>query len=435
MQILLKGCVLIAIFSTNIVKEMQAEIITIGDEILIGQILDSNSKWIATELNKIGVSVYQITSIQDDKQHILKAIKEAQSNADIVIITGGLGPTKDDITKLTLAEYFHDTLVLNEEIEDHIKQLFAKINYPFTEVNRNQALVPSTCIPFKNEFGTAPGMWFYQNNKVVVSLPGVPFEMIGLMSQSVLPKLQATYNLPFILHKTIITFGMGESMLAEKIEDWETNLPSFVKLAYLPSFGTVRLRLSAKGSTPEMLEIAIAQEMEKLAKLIPDIIVGFDENETIESVIGQLLTEKKQTLAIAESCTGGNIAKIITSVPGASNYFVGGIVAYSKMVKMMDLNVSEKTIAENTVVSAQTAEAMAKGIQQKYQTDYAIATTGNAGPTADKTDKTVGTVFIAIATPNTIFSKEFFFGKPREKVIGRASNKALELLRKEILKN
>ena len=435
MQIFLKGCALIHIFSTNIVKEMQAEIITIGDEILIGQILDSNSKWIATELNKIGVSVYQITSIQDDKQHILKAIKEAQSNADIVIITGGLGPTKDDITKLTLAEYFNDTLILNEEISSHIQQLFAKINYPFTEVNRNQALVPSICIPLKNEFGTAPGMWFYQNDKVVVSLPGVPFEMIGLMSQSVLPKLQATYNLPFILHKTIITFGMGESMLAEKIEDWETNLPSFVKLAYLPSFGTVRLRLSAKGATPEMLETAIAQEMGKLAKLIPDIIVGFDENETIESVIGQLLTEKKQTLAVAESCTGGNIAKIITSVPGASNYFVGGIVAYNKMIKIKELQVDEKTITENTVVSAQVAEAMAKGIQQKYQTDYAIATTGNAGPTADETDKTVGTVFIAIATPTTIFSEEFFFGKPREKVIGRASNKALELLRKEILKN
>lgn len=435
MQILLKGCVLIAIFSTNIGKEMQAEIITIGDEILIGQILDSNSKYIATELNKIGVSVYQITSIQDDKQHILKAIKEAQSNADIVIITGGLGPTKDDITKLTLTEYFNDTLILNEEISSHIQQLFAKINYPFTEVNRNQALVPSICIPLKNEFGTAPGMWFYQNDKVVVSLPGVPFEMIGLMSQSVLPKLQATYNLPFILHKTIITFGMGESMLAEKIEDWETNLPSFVKLAYLPSFGTVRLRLSAKGATPEMLETAIAQEMGKLAKLIPEIIVGFDENETIESVIGQLLTEKKQTLSVAESCTGGNIAKIITSVPGASNYFVGGIVAYNKMIKIKELQVDENTIAENTVVSAQVAEAMVKGIQQKYQTDYAIATTGNAGPTADETDKTVGTVFIAIATPTTIFSEEFFFGKPREKVIGRASNKALELLRKEILKN
>ncbi len=435
MQILLKGCVLIPIFIANIVKEMLAEIITIGDEILIGQILDSNSKWIATELNKIGVSVYQITSIQDDRQHILKAITEAQSNADIVIITGGLGPTKDDITKLTLVEYFNDFLVLNEEISSHIQQLFAKINYPFTEVNRNQALVPSTCIPLKNEFGTAPGMWFYQNDKVVVSLPGVPFEMMGLMTQSVLPKLQASYNLPFILHKTIITFGMGESMLAEKIEEWETNLPSFVRLAYLPSFGTVRLRLSAKGATLEMLETSITQEMEKLAKLIPDIIVGFDENETIEAVIGQLLTEKKQTLAIAESCTGGNIAKIITSVPGASNYFVGGIVAYSKMIKIKELLVDEKIITKHTIVSAQVAEAMALGIQQKYHTDYAIATTGNAGPTADNTDKTVGTVFIAIATPSTIFSEEFFFGKPREKVIGRASNKALELLRKEILKN
>ena len=414
---------------------MLAEIITIGDEILIGQILDTNSKWIAEELNKIGVSVYQITSIQDDRQHILKAVEEAQSNADIVIITGGLGPTKDDITKLTLAEYFKDTLVLNEDIVKHIEQMFAKINYPFTEVNRNQALVPSTCIALKNEFGTAPGMWFVHNNKVVVSLPGVPVEMKGLMSQSVLPKLQSTFKLPFILHKTIITYGMGESMLAAKIEDWENNLPKFIKLAYLPSFGTVRLRLSAKGATNEMLEKAISLEMEKLVKLIPEIIVGFEENETIEKVIGQLLTEKKQTLALAESCTGGNIAKMITSVAGASNYFVGGIVAYSKMVKMMELNVSEKTIAENTVVSAQTAEAMAKGIQQKYQTDYAIATTGNAGPTADETDKTVGTVFIAIATPTAVFSEEFFFGKPREKVIARASNKALELLRKEILKN
>lgn len=414
---------------------MQAEIITIGDEILIGQILDTNSKWIAEELNKIGVSVYQITSIQDDRQHILKAVEEAQSNADIVIITGGLGPTKDDITKLTLAEYFKDTLVLNEEIVKHIEKLFTKINYPFTEVNRNQALVPSTCIPLKNEFGTAPGMWFGHNNKVVVSLPGVPMEMKGLMSQSVLPKLQATFKLPFILHKTIITYGMGESMLAAKIEDWENNLPPFIKLAYLPSFGTVRLRLSAKGATNEMLEKAISLEMEKLAKLIPEIIVGFEENETIEVVIGQLLNEKKQTLALAESCTGGNIAKMITSVAGASNYFVGGIVAYSKMVKIMELNVSEKIIVENTVVSAQTAEAMAKGIQQKYHTDYAIATTGNAGPTADETDKTVGTVFIAIATPTTVFSEEFFFGKPREKVIARASNKALELLRKEILKN
>lgn len=414
---------------------MQAEIITIGDEILIGQILDSNSKWMAEELNKIGVSVYQITSIQDDRQHILKAVKEAQSNVDIVIITGGLGPTKDDITKLTLAEYFNDTLVLKEEIAAHIEQLFAKINYPFTEINRNQALVPSTCIPLKNEFGTAPGMWFCHKNKVVVSLPGVPFEMKGLMSQTVLPKLKETYHLPFILHKTITTYGMGESMVAARIEDWETHLPHFIKLAYLPSFGSVRLRLSAKGATMEMLSMGISKEMDKLVKLIPDIIVGFDESETIEVAIGKLLTEKKQTLALAESCTGGNIANLITSVPGASNYFVGGIVAYNKTIKIKELNVDEKIIAKNTVVSSQVAEAMAKSIKKKYKTDYAIATTGNAGPTADETDKTVGTVFIAVATPTTVFSEEFFFGKPREKVIGRASNKALELLRKEILKN
>ena len=227
---------------------MQAEIITIGDEILIGQILDSNSKWIATEFNKIGISVYQITSIQDDKQHILKALREAHSNVDIVILTGGLGPTKDDITKLTLAEYFNDTLVLNEEIVIHIKNMFAKTKYSFTEINKNQALVPSKCIPFKNNWGTAPGMWFKDRDKVTISLPGVPNEMKGLMQDYVLPKLKESFHLPNILHKTIITYGMGESMVAERIEEWENNLPEFIKLAYLPSYGKLRLRLSAKGT-------------------------------------------------------------------------------------------------------------------------------------------------------------------------------------------
>ena len=313
---------------------MQAEIITIGDEILIGQILDSNSKWIAEELNKIGVSVYQITSIQDEKQHILKAVKEAQSNVDIVIITGGLGPTKDDITKLTLAEYFNDTLILNEEVVAHIKSLFEKMNYPFTEVNRQQALVPSTCTPLKNYFGTAPGMWFQHNQKVVVSLPGVPNEMKGLIDNSVLPKLKDTFKLPFILHKTILTYGMGESMVAGRIEDWENDLPKFIKLAYLPSYGKVRLRLSAKGENKQQLIEGIAKEVEKLTKLIPDIIVGFDESETIEVVIGKMLIEKKQTLSTAESCTGGNIAKMITSIPGSSNYFVGSVVAYHPKIKI-----------------------------------------------------------------------------------------------------
>ena len=414
---------------------MQAEIITIGDEILIGQILDANSKWIASELNKIGVSVYQITSIQDDKKHILETIKNAQSKVDIVIITGGLGPTKDDITKLTLAEYFNDELILNNDIVEHIKAMFAKINYPFTEVNKNQALVPSKCIPLFNTVGTAPGMWFQNDAKVLISLPGVPYEMKSIMECSVLPKIQQTFKLPFIIHKTILTFGMGESMVAARIEDWENNLPDFLKLAYLPSFGNVRLRLSAKGNSNEVLKSAIKSEVDKLVHLISDIIIGLDEEETIEVVIGQLLKDKNQTIAIAESCTGGAISKLITSVPGASNYFVGGIIAYNKQVKIDDLSVEKALIEKHSVVSSQVAEAMAKGIQQKYQTTYAVATTGNAGPTTDKTDTSVGTVFIAIATPTGVCSEEFFFGKPREKVIERATNKAMELLRKEILKN
>ncbi|UMB60754.1 competence/damage-inducible protein A [Lutibacter sp. A80] len=414
---------------------MQAEIITIGDEILIGQILDSNSKWIAEELNKIGVSVYQITSIQDTKEHILKVLSEAQLNSDIVILTGGLGPTKDDITKLTLAEYFNDKLVLKEDIAEQIKEMFAKVNYPFTSVNRDQALVPSKCIPLKNNWGTAPGMWFHSNNKVVISLPGVPNEMKGLMRDAVLPKLIQTFKLPYILHKTIITYGMGESMVAERIEEWEDNLPAFIKLAYLPAYGKLRLRLTAKGAEKKILETSMRLEVEKLFKLIPDLIVGVEDLQTIEVAIGKLLKDKKQTLSVAESCTGGAISKMLTTIPGASSYFLGAVVAYQAAVKISELNVDKALIERFSVVSSEVAEAMAIGTQQKFKSDYAIATTGNAGPTADLTDKTVGTVFIAIATPTTVFSKEYFFGKPREKVIERASNKALELLRKEILKN
>lgn len=414
---------------------MQAEIITIGDEILIGQILDSNSKWIAEELNKIGVSVYQITSIQDTKEHILKVLNEAQLNSDIVILTGGLGPTKDDITKLTLAAYFNDELILNEEIVANIKEMFEKLNYPFSAVNRDQALVPSKCVPLKNNWGTAPGMWFYNNNKVIISLPGVPNEMKGLMKDSVLPKLMQTFKLPYILHKTIITYGMGESMVAERIEEWEDNLPPFIKLAYLPAYGKLRLRLTAKGTEKNILENGIRLEVEKLFKLIPDLIVGFDDLETIEVAIGKLLKAKKKTLAVAESCTGGAISKMLTAIPGASGYFLGAVIAYQAAVKISELSVNKVLIDRFSVVSAEVAEAMALGVQQKFKSDYAIATTGNAGPTTDLTDKTVGTVFIAIATPTGVFSEEYFFGKPREKVIDRASNKALELLRKEILKN
>jgi nicotinamide-nucleotide amidase len=414
---------------------MLAEIITIGDEILIGQILDTNSKFIATELNKIGVSVYQITSVQDNQTHILEALQLAQTKVDIVILTGGLGPTKDDITKHTLATYFNDTLILNTDVVEHIKAMFAKMNYPFTEVNKNQGLVPSSCMPLFNSVGTAPGMWFENNQKVVVSLPGVPFEMKTLMHSKVIPKISQTFQLPHIIHKTILTYGMGESMVAERIETWENSLPSFIKLAYLPSFGNVRLRLTAKGNNKKELEQAVAKQIQKLEAIISDIIVGYDEDETIEVVIGQLLANKNQTIAVAESCTGGTICKRITAVPGASNYFIGGIIAYNATIKIKELGVNEQLIGKYSVVSNEVAEAMAIGIQEKYQTTYAIATTGNAGPTKDDTDETVGTVFIAVATPNGVFSEKFYFGTPREKVIERATNKALELIRKEILKN
>ena len=275
---------------------MKAEIITIGDEILIGQIVDTNSQWIGTELNKIGVSVYQISSIQDDRQHILNALKEAQERVDIVIITGGLGPTKDDITKHTIAAYFNDILVLNEDVVHHIKTLFAKYNIPFGELNRLQGMLPTKATVLNNNYGTAPGMWFFENDTVFVSLPGVPNEMKGLMQFEVLPRIQKQFKLPYILHKTIMTYGLGESALAERIEDFEDNLPNFIKLAYLPNYGKVRLRLSAKGDNKQILEKALKEQIEKLYKIIPDIITGVDIDGNIEKTVGELLKEHHKTI-------------------------------------------------------------------------------------------------------------------------------------------
>ena len=413
---------------------MKAEIITIGDEILIGQIVDTNSQWIGTELNKIGVSVYQISSIQDDKQHILNALKEAESRVDIVIITGGLGPTKDDITKHTIAKYFNDTLTLNEDVVNHIKELFAKYNIPFGELNRLQGLIPTKATYLKNNYGTAPGMWFYENETVFVSLPGVPNEMKGLMSEKVLPKIQEEFQLPFILHKTIMTYGLGESSLAERIEDFENNLPSFIKLAYLPNYGKVRLRLSAKGDDKKTLEESLQKQIEELYQLIPDIITGIDDGGQIEKTIGDLLKGKGKTICTAESLTGGKIAATLVSVPGSSTYYKGSFVTYSAETKINLLGVSPKTIENHSVVSAEVAIEMAKGAKEKLQTNYAIAVTGNAGPTTDDTDKTAGVVFIALATDNEVFVEEFNFGKPRGRVIDKTVNKSLEMLQKEILK-
>ena len=414
---------------------MQAEIITIGDEILIGQIVDTNSQWLGQRLNEIGISVYQITSIQDDKEHILKAVAEAMGNVDIVLITGGLGPTKDDITKLTLCEYFGDTLVRYPDIEAHIKLLFAKIKYRFTDMDLRQAMLPSKATILKNDFGTASGMWFGQDGKVIISLPGVPNEMKGLMSSEVLPRLQEAFHLPIILHRTIHTYGMGESRVAERLEPWEDELPNSIKLAYLPSYGRVRLRLTARGTHMEDLKQTLEIEVNKLKLMVQDLTVGSDDEESLELSINKMLSGYQQTLSIAESCTGGNISKKITAEAGASKFLRGALVAYNADVKRNILGVPEEVIAQHSVVSGEVAREMAIRCQNLFASDYAIATTGNAGPTTDQTDETVGVVFIAVAGLKGVFVDEFFFGKPREKVIERASVKALELLRKEILKN
>jgi nicotinamide-nucleotide amidase len=414
---------------------MKAEIITIGDEILIGQIVDTNSQWIGTELNKIGVSVYQISSIQDDKQHILNALQEAQERADIVIITGGLGPTKDDITKYTIAEYFNDTLELNEDVVHHIATLFEKYKIPFGELNRLQGMIPTKATCLKNEYGTAPGMWFYENDTVFVSLPGVPNEMKGLMEFEVLPRIQKQFKLPFIIHKTIMTYGMGESSLALRIEDFENNLPSFIKLAYLPNYGKVRLRLSAKGENKKLLQDTLQEKIAELYQLIPEIITGIDDGGKIEKILGELLSQKKKTICTAESLTGGKIAATFVSVSGSSAYYKGSFVTYSAASKINLLNVSKKTIEEHSVVSKEVAVEMAKNAKEKLQTNYAIAVTGNAGPTTDDNNKSVGVVFIALATDTEVIVEEFNFGKPRGRVIDKTVNKSLEMLQKEILKN
>ena len=414
---------------------MRAEIITIGDEILIGQIVDTNSQWIGTELNKIGVSVYQISSVQDEKQHILNALKEAESRVDIVLITGGLGPTKDDITKHTIAEYFKDTLLLDEEVVEHVKELFAKINYPFTEINRMQGLVPTKATVLKNQIGTAPGMWFYENETVFVSMPGVPNEMKGLMKYSVLPKIQKQFKLPFIIHKTIMTYGQGESIVATRIEKFEDQLPDFIKLAYLPNYGRLRLRLSAKGENKELLERTLKNLIDELYQLIPDIITGIGEEGTIERKLGNELISRELTLGTAESLTGGKIAASLVNASGASAYFKGSFVTYCADAKKSLLDVSETTIQQFTVVSKEVAEEMAVNARKKLDVDYAISVTGNAGPTKDANTKEVGQVYISIASETGVFTKEYNFGKPREKVINRTVNKSLEILLKEILKN
>ncbi|MDD5152225.1 MAG: CinA family nicotinamide mononucleotide deamidase-related protein, partial [Flavobacterium sp.] len=361
---------------------MKATIITIGDEILIGQIVDTNSAFIAKSLDRIGVEVHEMISISDNKQHILETFHKVQNKVDLVIITGGLGPTKDDITKKTFCDYFEDELVVDEKVLQHVTQLIEGFyKRTITQINKDQALVPSKCTVLHNQVGTAPGMWMKKENTVFISLPGVPFEMKYLIENEIIPKVVREYKRPYIIHKTILTYGQGESMVAERIENWENNLPEFIKLAYLPNPGSVRLRLSARGTNKELLEKSIEENIGSLKKIIGDIIVGFEDNETLEAALGHLLKQHNKTISTAESCSGGKIAQVLTSVSGASDYFKGSVVSYATETKISVLGISEELINEFTVVSAEVAKQMAINVKSLMKTDYAIATTGNAGPT------------------------------------------------------
>jgi len=414
---------------------MKAAIITIGDEILIGQIVDTNSAFIAKSLDRIGVEVAEMLSISDDKKHILDTFAQLQNKVDVVIVTGGLGPTKDDVTKKTFCEYFDDELVVDQKVLAHVTELIEGFyKRPISQLNKDQALVPSTCTVLHNKVGTAPGMWMKKENTVFISLPGVPYEMKYLVEEEIIPKIVREYKRPYIIHSTILTYGQGESLVAERIEQWENNLPDFIKLAYLPNPGRVRLRLTARGTNKEELEEAIESNVRSLDAIIHDIIVGYEENETIETVIGKLLAKQNKTISTAESCTGGRIASLLSAVPGSSSYFKGSVVSYATEVKINILGIPQNLIDRFSVVSAEVASAMALSVKDLLKTDYALATTGNAGPSKGDSDAEIGTVFIALATPDGVIVEEFNFGQPREKVIDRASVKSLEILQKEILK-
>lgn len=413
---------------------MKAELITIGDEILIGQIVNTNSVFLAKVLNKIGIEIAQITSISDERTAITKALDASSERAELVILTGGLGPTKDDITKHTLCSYFDDTLVENKEILAHIEEIFEKyVTTPINDQNRQQALLPSKAKILKNQHGTASGMWFEKDGQVIISLPGVPFEMKALMTHEVLPALKDHFSRPFIIHKTVLTYGLGESAIAQRIEDWENALPQDIKLAYLPNLGRVRLRLSGKGEVEAELEQRIDSEIEKLLPLIKDIFVGFEDTSPFEEQIQTQFIDQQQTLAVAESCTGGEIAARLTKIPGASAYFKGGAVVYHTQSKSEVLGVSEEIIRKHTVVSQEVAEAMAVQVRNKFGASVGLATTGNAGPSKGDSDAEVGTVWIAIATKERVLSEQFLFGKHRQRVVGKAVNKALEMVYKELI--
>lgn len=412
---------------------MLAEIITIGDEILIGQIVDTNSAWMAELLNIAGVSVAQITSISDDRDQILHTLKQASSHADVILITGGLGPTRDDITKQTLCDYFDTRLVLNEEALKNIERIFVSRGYALTPVNRAQAELPESCEPLINAQGTASGMWFEMDGKIYVSMPGVPFEMKGLMKDFVLPRLAALNN-KVVMHRTILTQGVGESFLADKISRWEDQLPAHLKLAYLPQPGIVRLRLSGGGDDREQLHQELNNSIDALYKIIPDYIFG-EGTDTLEGLCGDLLRKQNLTLATAESCTGGYIAHLITSIAGSSDYFKGSVVSYANDIKVKVLEVSPELLQKHGAVSEEVVIEMAEGAKKLLNADCILAVSGIAGPDGGSTEKPVGTIWVCLITPRETKTRKFLFGDQRDRNIRRTALAALAMLHSSLSKS
>ncbi|MCR8556813.1 competence/damage-inducible protein A [Mucilaginibacter sp. BJC16-A38] len=409
---------------------MLAEIITIGDEILIGQIVDTNSAWMAAQLNNIGVRIKQISSVSDDRDHILTALKEAANRADIILITGGLGPTKDDITKKTLAEYFNVGLIENKEALENVERIFRRIRGTLTElldVNKQQALVPENCEVILNDNGTAPGMWFNQDGKIYMSMPGVPHEMMYMMQEKVIPKLKASFNLPAIIHKTILTVGEGESYLAQRIADIEDSLPPFIKLAYLPKLGQVRLRLSGYGDDEVFLRQKVEEFSARIVERVANVVAA-EEDISIEKAILNYMSDRGLTLSVAESCTGGYISHLITQHAGSSKVFFGGAVSYSYELKESILGVKEETLTKFGAVSEETATEMVEGALKNFKSDFALAVTGIAGPDGGTPEKPVGTVWIAVASVNKTVVKKLTFGNKRRENIERTAISALNML-------
>ncbi len=412
---------------------MKAEIITIGDELLIGQTIDTNSAWMGAELSLAGFDIHKKTSVHDKRSDILNALSDASGNSDVVLITGGLGPTSDDITKQALCEFFNTRLVMNSEVLKMVENMMHKRNYPMNENNRKQAEVPEVCSVLTNAAGTAPGMWFEKDGTVFISMPGVPYEMKYIMNEHVLPALRKRFTSQIIIHRNIMTYGTPEAKLAEVLTGFEAGLPGYIKLAYLPASGIIKLRLTGTGNDRRLISGAIEDQVMKLYSIIPDAIYGENE-ESLEMVIGKLLKEKKKTICTAESCTGGNIAHMITSIPGSSQYFRGSVIAYANEIKTELLGVRDKVIEKEGAVSEAVVKAMAEGALRLMKTDYSIATSGIAGPDGGTKEKPVGTLWTAVASNSGTVTEKHTFGIDRITNITRFTLVALNLLRKQIIK-